>query len=50
MDIMGVMSRVERMPLQQLPDNNHLEIIKMMKEISEKTSYFHAFGGKLGKK
>lgn len=46
MDIMGVMSRVERMPLQQLSEIKHSEIVEIMKKISKKTPYFEALGGK----
>ena len=45
MDIMGVMSRVERMPLQQLPNESHNEIVKMMHDIGKNTEYFSGLVG-----
>lgn len=40
MDCQGVMSRLERMPLQQLPDESHAEIEVMMEQIRKNTKYF----------
>ena len=39
MDIMGVMKRVERMPLQQLPEKSFNRLKNMMYDISRKTIY-----------
>ena len=39
MDVMGVMNRQERMPLQELPDKDFEELAKMMKEISANSDY-----------
>ena len=39
MDVMGVMSRQERMPLQALPDKSYDELKVMMKKISELSPY-----------
>tara|TARA_R100000008_G_C3587179_1_gene173417 strand:+ start:1814 stop:2782 length:969 start_codon:yes stop_codon:yes gene_type:complete len=39
MDVMGVMSRQERMPLQQLPDNDFRELEQMMDDISSGSPY-----------
>tara|TARA_R110000824_G_scaffold326043_2_gene512937 strand:+ start:5673 stop:6641 length:969 start_codon:yes stop_codon:yes gene_type:complete len=39
MHVMGVMDRQERMPLQQLPDNDFKNLEKMMKEISNGSPY-----------
>ena len=40
MDCQGVMSRLERMPLQQLPDEVHAKIEIIMDEIRKNTKYF----------
>ncbi len=42
MDIMGVMSRVERMPLQQLPDEDHAVVEEMLRAM--KNNYFEVPG------
>jgi len=39
MDIMGVMSRIERMPLQQLPDDSFNKLKSMMQEMTKLSSY-----------
>jgi 4-hydroxy-tetrahydrodipicolinate synthase len=39
MDIMGVMNRVERMPLQQLPDQSFKQLKNMMYDIADKSDY-----------
>jgi 4-hydroxy-tetrahydrodipicolinate synthase len=39
MEVMGVMSRQERMPLQQLPDNDFKQLTEMMNEISRGSPY-----------
>ena len=39
MDVMGVMNRQERMPLQQLPDEDFEKLTQMMKNISEGSPY-----------
>lgn len=39
MDIMGVMNRVERMPLQQLPDESFTRLREMMHAIAAKSEY-----------
>lgn len=39
MDIMGVMNRVERMPLQQLPDDSYNKLKEMMYAIAAKSDY-----------
>ena len=39
MDVMGVMNRQERMPLQQLPDEDFEKLTQMMRQISEGSPY-----------
>lgn len=40
MDVAGIMSRFERMPLLQLPDDEHIKIIELMKPILKKASKY----------
>ena len=39
MDVMGVMNRQERMPLQELPERDFEELTSMMKDISRHSDY-----------